>query len=124
MLKRVMAWLAWTTLAFIAVAQVVQLPTIERRLQVFEGNAFGRAVVVTVLVAWGVSAIGLWVVSIVYAWRRGREGVAPYYPVAVLAVSSFVGSLVYYFAFARGHSDNPRGARSAHSTRSSEAESR
>jgi len=106
MLKRTMARLAWATVAFIALAQVVQISVIERALKGFESSGLGRAFIVIVLVIWGATALGLWIAALVYASRRAREKVAPYYPIAVLAVSNFIGALVYYFLFVRRHSES------------------
>lgn len=105
MIKHTFARLAWTTLIFVVLAQIVQIPTVEAALKAFEGTSFGRALIVAVLFTWGATAIGLWLTSIVYAQRRAKQSGGRYYTVALLVFTNFIGALVYYFAFVRRHAE-------------------
>lgn len=105
MIKHIFARLAWATVLFVVLAQVVQIPAVEAALKTLQGTSSGRALIVAVLCAWGATALGLWLTSIIYAHRRAKQSGGRYYTVALLVFTNFIGALVYYFAFVRRHAE-------------------
>ncbi len=92
---------AWATSAFVVLAYLTQTSPIAASIRSLQAHPAGRIAASGIVVAWIVTALLLWALSMLHAWRRWRAGSGSLFALMLVVVANVPGSLVYYFVTVR-----------------------